>query len=271
MIGIKAVSVVHNQGYDVNHVGTILELSNGIQFYADLTLDLKNIKTGMQTQRFCSVFPLDWEIQNNFGHNKEEWKRRSIKNYEILNDDDISNYIDIPVVGYKQYDLYTDAFLERFSEELKDDEKIKQYITYMKDIPEDTKSKQDSILRYKFEFLIKYLNLENLDYIQGRDFLKDAIKRVFVADDAKKFHWFNINRDAEKAESKEFATCFILKNNMCNLYYIYQGQEIPVALTGEKFTSKMYNENWNLPEINKMSKDILGREILTFYSSDPSK
>lgn len=271
LIGINAVSVVHNQGYDVNHVGTILELFNGMQFYTDLTLDLKNIKTGMKTQKFCKVFPVDWEIQNDFGHNKEKWRIRSIENYEILNDDEISNYIDIPAVGYKQYNLYTDSFLERFSEELKDDEKIKQYITYMKYIPNDSKSKQDSILRYKFEFLIQYLNLENLDYIQGRDFLKEAIKKVFVADDANKFHWFNINKDGENENSKEFATCFILKNNMCNLYYIYQGKQIPVALTGEKFTSKIVRENWKLPEINKMSKDILGREILTFYPEETIK
>ncbi len=271
LIGIKAVSIVHNQGYDVNHVGTIIELSNGMQFYTDLTLDLKNIKTGMKTQEFCTGFPVDWKIQNDFGHNKEQWKIRSNTNYEILNNDEISNYIDIPVVGYKKCNMYTDTFLEQFAKELRDDENIKKYITYMKEIPEDTKSKQDSILRYKFEFLIKYLNLENLEYIQGRDFLQDAIQRVFLDEEAEKFHWFNINKDNETGDSKEFATCFILKNNKSNLYYVYHGNEIPKALIGDDFISKISDENWNLPEVNKLNKDILGREILTFYKEDFSK
>lgn len=271
LIGINAVTIVHNQGYDVNHVGTIIELSNKMQFYTDLTLDLKNIKTGMKTQEFCTGFPVNWKIQNAFGHDKEKWKLRSEKNYEILNNDDISKYVDIPVVGYKECNMYTETYLEQFAIELKDDEKIKQYITYMKEIPENYEEKQDSILRYKFEFLINHLNLENLEYLEGRDFLKDAIKKVFVDEDAIKFHWFNINTKSETDDLKQFATCFILKNNESNIYYIYKGKEIPKALSGEEFVSKIFNEKWNLPEINKMNKDILGREILDLYFDDIEK
>lgn len=269
LIGVDAVTIELAQGYDVNHVGTIIELCSGQQIYTDLTLDLKNIKTGMKTQQFGYNFPMAWKIQNNFGHNPEDWEVRSLVNCEYLTDDDIEKYLDLPVVGYKKCGMYTDEYLKLFFKELSDNERVSKYILQHKKMPQSEEEKLEYILRYKFEFLLQNLDLENLDYMIGRDYLMTAIDSVFVHEEKRKFHWFNINRKNRwKKEYKDFATCFIINNPSGNLYYIYKGKEIPTLLRKNEFKSKILSERWILPKKDKLSKEIIEPEILEIYDQE---
>lgn len=266
LIGIKAVTVELNQGYNLNHVGTIIELCTGQQIYTDLTLDLKNIKTGMTTQQFGVNFPTEWTIQENFGHDKTSWIMRSKKNYEYLIDSDIDEYIDVEPVGYKKLGMYTDKYLEMLFKELSDDESVRTYILENRYIPTTPKEKSEYILRYRFEFLLQNLELDKLDYMIGRDYLKTSIDRVFLREERKKFHWFNIKRmDLRNKEYNEFATCFIINNQSGNLYYIYKGNEIPKVLGKHEFKDKIIAEKWIFPKRNKINKNVMEQEILDIY------
>lgn len=255
LLGIKAITIEHKQGYDVNHVGTIFELSNGMQFYADLTLDLINIKTGMQTKEFGNNAPMNWIVQNNFGHDSKDWNKRFEKNVEIINNDEIDEYIDIPVIKYKIGNMYTEDFFKRLFLEMQNEELIKQYIL---NLPKDTNiaDKKSIILKYKFDFLLNNLELDRLDYLTGRDYIKQAISNVFLEEEKNNFFWFNTHRVTQNEPlEKEYGACFILECGDKNFYYLYKEGKKPKSLNGVAFKSVIQLGNWQLPKLRE--KDII--------------
>ena len=268
-IGINAVTVELSQGYEENHVGTMFEISSGQFFYTDLTLDLKNIKTGMKTMEFAYSFPANWKIQSNFGHDEDEWLERSIENYEIISDKEIDEFIDVKKVGYKKCGMYTNTFLGRLSEEFLDTQMVMDYVVRNNQIPENKEERDKLLLQYKFEFLLNHLQLENLTYISGRDFLKDAIDNVFLDEEIKKFYWFNISRENEENKiQKDFATCFMINNTVGNVYYVFKGKEIPRPLDKNEFKEEIIANNWILPRKGKVNTDLLDDELLEIYDRD---
>ena len=223
-MGISATVKEFPGKYTYNHVGTVIEFpKENMTIYTDLTVDLFRIQQGLRTENFAFTSP------NGI--------------YDILSRKELRD-IDNKI-GYTYLGLYVDEFVDRISEEMKDDETVRKYIS--------KKGTERLHTSEKFEFLLKQMPLTKMGYVEARNFLIYLISNVFKEEDKRNISQYDLYREGNNG-SKEFLNCIVIRDEEPDYYIQRDGKDI-LKISKDEMENLLKN-GWK----NRRKKEILERE-----------
>lgn len=166
------------------HIGTLVTIGKK-NYYLDLYKDLYRIQKGMQTKYFAPSEENLEKIKQQYSSVREDIEGIEFETIEKerLRQMDYKN-------GYLKYGLYMDDVIETIRREMQKEENFREYIEdYDKINSKEERSK--TILKWKIEFLFKYLRNEFLDRNIGISEIDKLYKKIY----------YSLLTEEEKAES----------------------------------------------------------------------
>ena len=226
-LSIKAELVEVSHEYQFNHVGARVDLENGLNIFADLTLDLYRIQTGMRTLNFAYTSPGD--------------------DYDILSRKELRE-IDNKL-GYTFKGVYLDDFMDFISEELKNKERVERYLLGGEDI---SKFDVSEIISRKINFLLKHVLPSNLGYVESRNLLLDVLGRCLTNEEKGYVHQYDLLKDKKDKSTVKFANCIKIDDGKRHIFYLKLPDE-QMKKASDKDIENLFNNGWE----NKQKKKIL--------------
>ena len=208
-VGIQASTnrdIKSQSDYSMPHKYTVINFSDGRNIVADLIYDLPFIQLGMKT--------------NHFGTNSENGQKDLILEDEVKNIDDKIGYT---VKVSENEKGYTEAFLEMIKEELKDPEKMREYV---KNIYNGEEYKKENLIKYKLDLISKFFALERMGFYEGSRILGKLYNDFFSEEERKRLSFVLFRKEPyenHRVGMVEEIACYCFKKgkDSCE-YYIYE-------------------------------------------------
>ena len=108
-------------------------------------------------------------------------------------------------------------FVDRISEEMKNDDTVRKYIS--------KKGTERLHTSEKFEFLLKQMPLTKMGYVEARNFLIYLISNVFKEEDKRNISQYDLFRECNDG-SKEFLNCIVIRDEQPDYYIQRDGKDI---------------------------------------------
>lgn len=227
------------EDYDMPHKYTVVKLSDGREFVADMIYDLPYIQMGMQT---C-----------NFGTNSENGVKAVISEKEMK---DADNKIGYTSQLSRNEKVYTEEFLEMIKEELNNPERMKEYVEAVYNGEE---YREENLIDYKLDLIKHFMGLQTMGGHEGSKLLGILYKSFFSEEEKKKLSFFMLCAEPyeeHKVGNVEKLVCYCFKKgeNDCQYYAYEEGnslEKIDREALSKKLKSKPYiilkkkNENQN--------------------------
>ena len=229
-LGIESELVEVSKDYKFNHVGTKIKFSDGLITFADLTLDLYRIQTGMRTQNFAYTSPGD--------------------DYDIISRKELRE-IDNKL-GYTFKGVYLDDFIDFVSGELKNEEKVKRYLL---DGKESSSFAQAEIISRKINFLQKHVLPSDLGYVESRNLLLEALGKCLTNEESMYVKQYDLVRNTIDEFNVEFANCIKIDDGNQSIYYIKLPDE-EMKQASEDDIEALFENGWK----NKQKKKIVNKD-----------
>ena len=231
-VNIKSYLFGYEPG-EFNHIDVIANI-DGKSYCLDIALDLANIQKGFQTTGFALKSKL-----------YDGTKCDTLKKEEIKKIDE--------KLGYCKNGMYMNDVINMIKQELNNDENIKSFMKKENPSLNNIKITKDMILKYKIDFIYKYMknNLEEenkMNIYEVRAYYRNIFRSILTAEE-------------------------ILKNNNYDFYYNEDGKIKNSSISEYDFKDELiyYIYNDKKRGYEKISNDDL-KEIsknITFYELKP--
>lgn len=208
-VGIKASTqrdVNSQPDYLMPHKYTVVNFSDGRNIIADLIYDLPFIQLGMKTKHFAT---------------NSENGQKDLLSEEVLKE--VDNQIGYTVKVSENEKAYTESFLEMIKQEIRDPEKMKEYV---KNVYNGEEYKKENLIRYKLDLLSRFLGLEDMGFYEGSRILAKLYNDFFSEEEKRKLSFILLRKEPyenHRVGTVEELVCYCFKKgkDSCE-YYMYE-------------------------------------------------
>lgn len=228
------------------HKYNIIHLKDGRNIIVDLTWDVGLVQKGMKTKDFATSTDGNCDTIS-----EEELKKIDAKiGYIYTSKKD----------GQAEY---MDYFLNLVKEELKDSDKIREFVNtvYGQSVKFDPKL----ITRYKFELISRCFSLEDMGIIEGNNYLKELYDRFFTQDERKQISVIvleNENDGPFNIIHSERKTCYVWKKDKeSSEYFLYEEGKNLRPVSKEKMQEIAHEKEYRIYRKSKFPAENPGEDI----------
>ena len=254
--GINAVSINKPKSdeqlmYDPEpnyHRYTVISLSDGREFIADLVDDLAYIQQGMETIHF--------------GNDLEEKlpKVVTLGRDEILAIDTKIGYSypkDIERTSF----VYVDDFIQMIKEDMQNEDHLRDYISINFSEEEANNYKSNMMIKYKFDVIGRFFNTKKMGAREGKIFLDKMFSEFFTEEERKEIKAYTLiteHEDGRHLGKTDLIKCYAWKKSEEEYeYFLYEEgkdlrniskEELEGFLKREQYVNKW--DRYKIPGLN---------------------
>lgn len=230
------------------HKYTVVTLSDGRKFIADLIFDLPFLQKGIEPMFFgTTTEELLPDVQK---IDKEEVKNADIKfGYSYPKD------------LYGNEFVYIDNFIQLIKDDMDNEEHLRDYVSIQFSEEEARNIKQHSLIKYKLDIISKFFTVSEMGFREGRTFLEKVFLDLFTEEEKKQISMHDLITEYETFEDgwyklgkTDMMKCFVWKKGDKDYeYYLYECGKNLRKVEKDEIVGLMDREKYrNLSRYNKI-------------------
>lgn len=198
------------------HKYTVVKLSDGREFIADLVYDMPFVQKGYGTMFFGTTTE---ELLSDI---------ETIDSKEIEAADKKIGY-SFPKDLYKTTYTYTDNFIQMLKADMQNEDHLRDYVAYNFSEEEARDFKKNSLIKYKFDVMSRFFTVSDMGFREGRMVLEKIFLDFFTEEEKKEISLHDLLTEHEeyngyrRVGNTDMMKCFVWKKAEDDYeYYVFE-------------------------------------------------